>query len=271
MEQIALIAKFDYPALYCNFMQQDFLNSLELTREESRILTLVSFQVEPEGKPCYVPKLTLEMLVEDPSAQTYASTPYEALRTLHKLKDIRVLFYELAEEVRRPEMDTPAQIVDKTLEAAVIIESSDLSAKEKYTSLNTEIKRKKNFERYALLNVEYPVIYTCMQEEQGLNPDLNPNDLPLLYTAIRQDNLANALVNMGYAAMLEFLNYVQIIVNQPLTRQILPKTPPEGVQEPLPVSDPSNTVKDAEDATKKWLEEQNRKQEAGEIEAVHEY
>ena len=266
MEEIKLIAKFDYPNLYCNFMQIDFLNSLELTFKETRVLALVSAQIEPEGKACYVPKLTLEKLVEDPSAHANASTPYEALRTLHKLKDIRVISYELSEEIGRPELDVPAQIVDKTLEAAVIAEPSDLSVKEKYTSLNTEMKRKKNFERYALLNVEYPVVYTCMQEEKSLNTELNPNDLSLLYTAIRQDNLANALVNMGYTAMLEFLNYVQSIVNQPLTRQFLPKTPPEGAQEPSPVSDPSNTTKAAEEATKKWLEEQSRRQEAGEIE-----
>ena len=273
MEKIVLLEKFNYPDLYCNFVHQGFLDSLELTYKESRILALVSAQVEPEGRPCYVSKLTLEKLVEDPTAQSYASTPYEALRTLHKLKDIRVLSYELSEEVERPKLDVPAQIVDKAMD--IVIDPNDLSAKEKYTSLNTEIKRKKNFERYALLNVEYPVIYTCMQEEYNLSPDINTNDLSLIYTAIRQGNLANALVNMGYTAMLEFLNYIQSIVNQPLTHQplthqVLPKTPPEDVQEPLPVSDPSNTTKAAEEATKKWLEEQSRRQEAGEIEVEDE-
>ena len=246
----------DYYAQYCNFLDDDFLASLGLEEHEMRVLALLTAQVKPERKG-YIPNLAIEGLVDD------SGTPYTALRALHTLKEKRVIFYGLAEEVPQgSEIDQPAEVVDAVLGAAARYVQQQVpdDARMAPVTMGAELRRKKKFDRYAVLNIEYPVIYTCLNEESKFHEQWNPADISILYAAIRTGKLADALIQMNFTVILEFLNYVQSLVNQPLTVQHIPEDI-QAVDEAPPPPPEEKSV--AQSEAEKWLADQMNTWEEG--------
>lgn len=240
MAEKKIVEEFDYFSTYCNFTLSGFLDSLNLTDAEIHVLAILAEQDDLNHKG-FIPQFYLESLVEE------HVTPYSALRTLHKLKELRIIYYQMAEESGRRELDTPAHLIDATMEKAAIVaedvESEEEEGAKRYMSIGEQVKRKKKFHRYAILNVEYPVVYYCLKEE-GLIQDKDlEGELPLFYAAIRKGNIANILIKSGYTPILEFLNYMQSLVNQPLSTPIPLQNDPEG-----------STTGDADKSVLEWLE-----------------
>ena len=235
----------DYGKLYCDFRDQDFLASLQLSDAEVRTLFLLTGQASEDNR-CYIPQLQIEALTEAPG------TPYQALRSLHNLKQKRIIFYGLAEEIPNASSNAPTDIIDKVLHKAVEEATGDeAEGAEKYVgNLGREMQRRKSFDRYAVLNVEYPVIFNCMDEESAFHEQWNPDDLQLLYTAIRANKLVYALEKCKLNIIAEFLHYVQSLFNQPLS-----------VVEPEPTPEPDQ-VAEAESVINKQYEDWENGNEA---------
>lgn len=204
------IIQIDYYNLYCDYSDDAFLSTLMLDEPEKTVLNLLLQSAHPDHR-LYIPQLRIESLVDD------SNTPYEALRTLYKLREDRIIFYELLEE-DISERSAPSETIDLAHDAA----RKYLGAPEQEapTSLASKIKRKKKFDRIAVVNVEYSVVYNCLREEYCLTQDMNiapHEDLKIYYAAIRQNKLATALQQGGQEPILEFLQYIQTIANQPIS------------------------------------------------------
>lgn len=247
MEQKDIIEQFDYFSTYCNFTLSGFLDSLGLTDPEIHVLAILAEQDDLDHKG-FIPQFYLESLVEE---EMHVS-PYSALRTLYKLKELRIIYYQMSEESGHRVINTPAHLVDASMERARAVaedvEPEEEEGAKRYMSIGQEVKRKKQFDRYAILNIEYPVVYYCLKEEGLLqNKDLEA-EIPLFYAAIRKGNLANILIKSGYTPILEFLNYMQSLVNQPLSTPVAPQTDPEG-----------STTEDPDQKVLEWLERTNKR------------
>ena len=207
----------DYYQLYCDYAHREFLGSLKLSESQAEVLALLTQQCD-ENNRTYIRKLAIEGLVHA------SNSPYEALRTLHILREKRIIFYELLETIPIEEthslVDLAQQKAYAGVEVASEAESDSMEPGEAIEPprLGVEMKRLKKFNRYAVLNVEYPVVYFALKEEEKFTEQWNPADLSLLYAAIRKDNLARALEALKLFAVLEFVQYVQTLFNQPLTQ-----------------------------------------------------
>ena len=104
--------RIDYYQLYCNFSDEAFVQSLGLQNHEAEALSLLTEQCS-ESNRCYIPQLHIEALVGD------SGTPYQALRALHSLKQQRIIFYGLAEEVPTHPASNPAEITDTVVDKAL--------------------------------------------------------------------------------------------------------------------------------------------------------
>ena len=218
--------KFDYFQLYGNFTHPEFLGSLGITEPQQEVLKLLVTQCTDEKRHLFVPDLIIEALVGD------KNTPYETLRTLHILKEQRIIFYELAETLPVADKSHLTDKVQEEIRAWTTPETheslqhkanaSGKTVQDKkgltvHPSLGAQLRHAKPYDRYAMLNVEYPAVFFCLQEEAKFhNDDWKASILPMLYAAIRQNKLAMALTKGGFLAMLEFIQYVQSIFGQPL-------------------------------------------------------
>ena len=194
--------QIDYYKLYCKIDDPDFLASLDLNTSESDALKRVLSQSKGENR-LYIPDIKIEGLV------TGDTTPYQALRSLYSLGEKRILFYSLTDLV---EPESPMSLVDSLFE-----QSKARAGLVEQAETPPPIPMQKVFRRYALLNLEYPVLYFALKEEARYHELWSSTYLKLLYAAIRTDTLANALVAIGFPAILEFIQYLQSLFHQPIT------------------------------------------------------
>ena len=201
----------DYQELYGNVTMDGFINSLKIGDNAKSVIKLL-FEQRDGVNPMYVPELQIEGLVSDDVS------PYKAVRVLHELKERRIVIYGIAERVPREShgigmedlLFTP--LVHKAKEQGLIHEAEQPDASE-------VIVTNYDFRRVAIFNLEYPVVYYCLKEESELT-EVSEDTLDVLYSAIKNEKLAETLLELGFPVILEFLNYVQSLFQQPLTEVI---------------------------------------------------
>lgn len=219
----------DYYKLYCDFTNPDFLATLKLSHPESEVIRLMTEQ-SAEFNRLYTPKLQIEGLVHA------SNSPYQALRTLHNLRENRIIFYNLLEVA--PEPNTSAAVIDAVQEQTqkyVENKSSnpgDILPNTENDTMSFKVERLKVYERYALLNIEYPVVYFCLKEEMEIQPNIDVPSLDIFYSMIRRNKLALALSQSQFPTMLEFLQYVQSVFGQPLS-EVQGASPEKSAEEQL--------------------------------------
>jgi len=187
----------DYHVLYANVVDDGFLDSLGLSESEQKVLRLL-YEQRDTANPLYIPDLQIEGLVHD------ENSPYQALKTLYRMRELRIILYGVAESVPMASEVTYdtllfKSVVQKAEQAGLVAEGT--------------VKQNTAQRRVATFNLEYPVIYFCLKEEGiTLQESLDP-----LYAAITESQLAQELQDTPFAAILEFLNLMQAMFQQPMT------------------------------------------------------
>ena len=197
----------DFYQLYADVTRTEFMQSLGLTDAEMGMLRMLNEQRD-KVNPLYIPELVIEGLVHP------GNTPYQAVKTLHKLKEQRVILYELCRDVGGSHIkyeDVIFTPLEKMAEREGINLKEMLEMKEEAVEVTQT-----EYRRVALFNIEYPVIYFCFQEDKNLDSDLEDDNLNLMYTRIQEDRLAEYLT-ANNPALLEFLNYMQSKFSQKMT------------------------------------------------------
>ena len=199
----------NYQELYGNVIMDGFIDSLQLGEHAKDVIKLL-FEQRDGINPMYVPELQIEGLVTDDTS------PYKAVRVLHELKEKRIVIYGIAERIPRDSEHSMGMedliltpLVNKAKEQGLIKEPEKPDESE-------VIVTNYDFRRVAIFNLEYPVVYYCLKEEAELT-EVGDSVLPDLYDAISEDRLAEELIEKDYPVILEFLNYVQSLFQQPLT------------------------------------------------------
>ena len=199
------VEEINYYEGYCNYSNVDFLSSLGLNNVECEVLEALAMRAKNNAQnKVLIPKLRIEDFVR------VSNSPYKVLRTLNKLREDRFIFYEIALEVPDTDKKNTAHLIDKAFEKAVGEEDIELK------DPPIHLKKGADFDRYAVLNLEYPVVYYCYQEEQEIQKEWDIELLADTYRSIQTNSLANVL-SARVPAALEFLNYIQSMFNQPLT------------------------------------------------------
>lgn len=199
----------DYYNLYCNIESPDFLRSLALEKSELIVFYLLMFPAIA-ARQCHVPDFSLEKLVYN------ENTPYQALRTLHRLRENRIIFYDLTETHAQETPFDKADIIDIAYEKALNENPESPAA----IYQHQKPQRPAVYEHYATLNIEYPVVFHCFREESKFRENWDVDtDLQLMYTAIRGNLLAKALKDAGFPIVLEMLQYIQSLYKLPLTQE----------------------------------------------------
>ena len=214
--------KVDYFKLYANISDTGFAESLGLEPAEVKLISLL-YEQRDEGNPLYIPELALEGLVHS------GNTPYKALRTLHKLRERRIILYELCHEISAPNDRIYESIIYAPLEKAAKYHGVNLKNLLDENEETVEVVARK-YRRVALFNVEYTVVYFCLLEEATID-EVPEGVQQELYDAIADGAIAEVLEHQ-YPVILEFMNYVQSIFGQTLT-----EVPREETEDESPEAD----------------------------------
>ena len=198
----------DYQVMYGDVTDMDFTDSLGLD-ENAKSVVCMLFDQRDGINPLYIPDLQIESLVSD------KVSPYKALKILHGLKERRFVLYGISERVPKEPSEAHvgmedflfAPLIHQAKEHGILAEEDEVHDTPAVTITNY------TFRRTAVFNLEYPVVYFCLKEEKDFSKDV----LKDFYAAIQEGVLAERLLGMGYPVILEFLNYVQSMFQQPLT------------------------------------------------------
>ena len=209
--------RVDYLKLYANVEDEGFLNSLNIPDHSRKMISLL-FEQGDLVNNLYVPDLALEGLVHE------GNTPYQSLRSLHSLKKKRIILYDLVEKDPKGEeyvkrVDLP-DISNVDHDKRIVYESPPIeTTTQRYfedEEENLKLSDNADYDRYAMFNLEYPVMYFCHQEDIEFDKG-SPLEINKLYKAIEDDSLAEMLIDIDQPVMLEFLNYVQSMFDQTLS------------------------------------------------------
>lgn len=220
----------DYFELYCNYRDEAFLETLPLPQLEKEVLLNLGVRHAPDNR-CFIPDFQLEDVIGE------SALPYTAWRGMHRLEQDRFIFRADSEQVVRNPESTAAKVdaihenalaaADK---AADKVPHGDIDkyynperrAIEKEREARAQQVKEGNLlfrkGRAFTINVEYPVLFFCLEEEAAQAEEWDGGLLDELYKAIAADRLGTALHDMGYVAILEFLNYIQGLFGQSLSR-----------------------------------------------------
>ena len=209
---MAKIVEIDYGKIYGNVIDRGFTASLGLNEIDQEIMRRLFYQCD-EGNPYYIPDLQIESMV------TEDISPYHVIQVLNNLKRRRVIHYGIAERIPTDQKSVSydeiilTPVVESAKRSGIYVESK----KEDETAVPIT-----NYEyrRVAIFNLEYPVVYFCYKEEEERGEDLSGEDYASVYHAIEDNALGNWLSKITHnATLLEFLNFVQSMFQQPFTEK----------------------------------------------------
>ena len=205
------IVSVDYLKMYADFANEDFLASAGVTGQEKSVVLKLLEQVD-DVNPLYIPDLQLEGLV------TESIKPYTALRALGDLKERRFITYGIAERVPS---ETPSVTHEAILYSGVVKQAREQGAfeEEEVEDQSAVSIMSYDYRRVAVFNLEYPVIYYCLQEEvdkesRGFGTG---EMMGSYYASIKSGRLYDYLKKISKNSLLEFLHFMQSMFQQPFT------------------------------------------------------
>ena len=209
-----MLQHIDYQKLYADVTNKKFIKTLQLRFGYDKLLPLLYEQRQQDdafnpGNPLYIPNLQIEGLVHD------GNTPYQAMRGLHELNRRKIITYGIAERI--PPEQGPEMIEDMLF--TPLIEQAMEDGLVEEPQPQQEYRTNDTYRRVAMFNLEYPVVYFCLQEEKGLSKVVE-GVLQEFYDAIYAGRLPEALEERDYPMILEFLNFMQTMFQQPLTEKV---------------------------------------------------